>query len=143
MSEPTPSPAGGPVPPAKPAEPAPAAAAPAAPDTIERDALLEGFGGRADLLKHVVEVFLEDAPATLARAKEAIAAGNAAEVASAAHSLKGSVGLFSQGQAFDGARRLEQAGKSGDLSAADAVCAEVEQSVAQLTTELRSLLEGL
>jgi PAS domain S-box-containing protein len=123
-------------------QPAPIAA-PAARDTVDRDALLEGFGGRADLLKHVVEVFLEDAPATLARAKEAIAAGNAAEVASAAHSLKGSVGLFSQGQAFDGARRLEQAGKSGDLSAADAVRAEVEQSVAQLTTELRSLLERL
>jgi CheY-like chemotaxis protein len=110
---------------------------------VDRDALLEGFGGRADLLKHVVEVFLEDGPATLARLKQAIQSGNSTEVAAIAHSLKGSVGLFSQGQAFEGVRRLEQAGKSGDLAQAETVRAEVEESVARLTTELRALLEGL
>ena len=113
------------------------------PDKVDRETLLEGFGGRADLLKHVVEVFLEDAPATLARVKQAIAAGDGAEVAAGAHSLKGSVGLFSQGQAFEGARRLEQIGKSGDLSQAEAVRAEVEESVSRVTTELRTLLDGL
>jgi HPt (histidine-containing phosphotransfer) domain-containing protein len=120
-----------------------AVSASVAPDKVDRDALLEGFGGRADLLKHVVEVFLEDAPATLARVKQAIEAGNGAEVAAGAHSLKGSVGLFSQGQAFEGARRLEQIGKSGDLSQAEAVRAEVEESVSRVTTELRTLLDGL
>ena len=113
------------------------------PDKVDRDVLLEGFGGRADLLKHVVEVFLEDAPATLARLKQAIQAGNGTEVAAIAHSLKGSVGLFSQGQAFEGIRRLEQVGKSGDLSQAETTRAEVEESVARLTTELRALLDGL
>jgi CheY-like chemotaxis protein/HPt (histidine-containing phosphotransfer) domain-containing protein len=112
-------------------------------DKVDRDALLEGFGGRADLLKHVVEVFLEDGPATLARLKGAIEAGNGAEVAAIAHSLKGSVGLFAQGQAIEGVRRLEHIGKSGDLSQADAVRAEVEESVSRLTTELRALLDGL
>jgi len=112
-------------------------------DKVDREALLEGFGGRADLLKHVAEVFLEDGPATLARLKTAIQAGNATEVAAVAHSLKGSVGLFSQGQAFEGARRLEQVGKSGDLSQAEAVRAEVEESIARLTTELRTLLDAL
>jgi CheY-like chemotaxis protein len=114
-----------------------------APDTVNRDALLEGFGGRADLLKHVVEVFLEDAPATLGRVKNAIQAGKSADVAAAAHSLKGSVGLFSQGQSYEGARRLEQIGKSGDLTQAEAVRAEVEASVARLAQELRSLLAKL
>jgi CheY-like chemotaxis protein len=114
-----------------------------APDTVDRDALLEGFGGRADLLKHVVEVFLEDGPATLTRLKQAIEKGNATDVAAIAHSLKGSVGLFSQGQAFEGARRLEQVGKSGDLSQAEAVRAEVEESLSRLTTELRALLASL
>jgi len=120
-----------------------AATTQALPDKVDRDALIEGFGGRADLLKHVVEVFLEDGPATLARVKSAIEAGNGAEVASDAHSLKGSVGLFSQGQAFEGARRLEQAGKSGDLSQAEVVRAEVDASLSRLITELRALLDGL
>ena len=75
--------------------------------------------------------------------KDAIEAGNGAEVAAAAHALKGSVGLFSQGQAYEGARRLEQVGRSGDLSEAEAVRAEVEASVSRLTTELRTLLDGL
>ena len=65
------------------------------------------------------------------------------DVAAIAHSLKGSVGLFSQGSAFEGARRLEHVGKSGDLSQAAAVRAEVEESVSRLTTELRALLESL
>ncbi len=120
-----------------------AATTQALPDKVDRDALIEGFGGRADLLKHVVEVFLEDGPATLARVKSAIEAGNGVEVASAAHSLKGSVGLFSQGQAYEGARRLEQVGKSGDLSQAEVVRAEVDASLSRLMTELRALLDGL
>lgn len=120
-----------------------AAATHVPPDKVDRDALLEGFGRRADLLKHVVEVFLEDAPATLARLKQAIQAGNGTEIAAIAHSLKGSVGLFSQGQAFEGIRRLEHVGKSGDLPQAETIRAEVEDSLARLTTELRALLGGL
>ena len=88
-------------------------------------------------------MFLEDAPATLGRLKQAIQAGNGAEVAAIAHSLKGSVGLFSQGQAFEDIRRLEHVGKSGDLSQAEPMRAQVEDSVARLTTELRTLLDGL
>ena len=50
-----------------------------------------------DLLKDVVDVFL-DAPSTLSRLKEALQNHDAAGVTSAAHALKGSVGLFSQGR---------------------------------------------
>ena len=89
-------------------------------DTLDRDVLLAGFGGRADLLKHVVDVFLEDAPAILARLKEALRTGNGASAAAAAHALKGSVGLFSQGQAYEEARRLEQLGRSGELTGDEA-----------------------
>ena len=107
---------------------------------MDRDALLAGFGGRADLLKHVVEVFLEDAPAILARITEALHAGNGTQVAAAAHSLKGSVGLFSQGEAYEAARRLEQIGRSNDLTDAEAVRAALEASLSSLTRELRTLI---
>ena len=108
-------------------------------DTVDRDVLLAGFGGRADLLKHVVDVFLEDAPAILARINHALRAGNGTEVASAAHALKGSVGLFSQGEAYEGARRLEQLGRSGELADGEAVRAELEASLSKLLTQLRTL----
>jgi CheY-like chemotaxis protein/HPt (histidine-containing phosphotransfer) domain-containing protein len=111
--------------------------------SVDREALLAGLGGRVDLLKHVVEVFLEDAPAMLSRIKEALGKGNGTEVAAIAHSLKGSVGLFSQGEAYEGARRLEQLGRSGELGGGEAVHAEVEASISALTTELKSVLSQL
>jgi PAS domain S-box-containing protein len=111
--------------------------------TVNRDALLAGFGGRADLLAHVIEVFLEDAPALLARVARAIQGSDGNELAAAAHALKGSVGLFALGQAYEQSRRLEHIGRSGDLAGAEAVSADVESSVSTLMSELRTLMETL
>ena len=112
-------------------------------DAVNREALLAGFAGRADLLIHVIEVFLEDAPAMLARLRDGIQTGNAVEVSAAAHALKGSVGLFAQGRAYEDARRLEQIGRSGDLANGESVRAEVETSVSGLMSELRELIDAL
>ena len=114
--------------------------APGAADTVDRDALLAGFGGRADLLEDVIDVFLEDAPSILTRLDGALGAGNASEAAAAAHALKGAVGLFSQGAAYQGARRLEQLARENELGASEAVRAELEASVSRLMTELRALI---
>jgi PAS domain S-box-containing protein len=113
---------------------------PEAGDVLDRDSLLAGFGGRTDLLKQVVDVFLEDAPEMMARIKEALKTGNGAEVAAASHALKGSVGLFSQGQAYEEARHLEQLGRSGDLTGSEAICAGLDASVSKLMTDLRTLI---
>ena len=119
------------------------AAAPTAPagaGAVDRDTLLAGFGGRADLLKDVIDVFLEDAPAILTRLDGALRAGNGGEVAAAAHALKGAVGLFSQGPAYEGARRLEQLGRDNELGDGEAVRAELEGNVSSLMSELRALI---
>ena len=104
--------------------------------SVERSALLAGFGGRGDLVKQVIDVFLTDAPAMLTRLNEAARASNAAELAAAAHAIKGSAGLFSQGEAYDDARALELRARGGDISAADRACQDVERSVSRLMTEL-------
>jgi hypothetical protein len=51
--------------------------------------------------------------------------------------------LFSQGHAYESARRLESLARAGDLATADASCADVEADVAQLMAELRDLRAGL
>ena len=56
-----------------------------------------------------------------------------------AHTIKGSAGLFSQGAAYESAKRLEHLAKSGDLTKVDAACADVEADVSQLMAELRHL----
>ncbi len=106
-------------------------------------ALLTGFGGRSDLVRDVIDVFLADAPAMLHRLNEAARASNAVEVAAAAHAIKGSAGLFSQGQAYEHARALELRARGGDVTAADRACEELARSMASLMTELRGVRDGL
>jgi PAS domain S-box-containing protein len=110
---------------------------------IDADALLANFGGRADLLKQVVDVFLEDTPSLLSRIEEAVRTGNGADLVAAAHALKGSVGLFSQGPAYDDARRMEHLGRSGDLADGEAVRAQLATSVTTLMSDLRALVGRL
>jgi HPt (histidine-containing phosphotransfer) domain-containing protein len=112
-------------------------------DTMTAETLLANFGGRADLLKQVIDVFLEDTPTLLSRVANALRAGNGAEVAAAAHAIKGSVGLFSQGPAYEDARRLEQLGRGGELGDGEAARAQLDASISALMSELRALVSRL
>ena len=132
--------------------PAPGAPSPAVPapspdqktaGSVDRSALLAGFGGRGDLVKQVIDVFLTDAPVMLGRLNEAVRASNAVEVAAAAHAIGGSAGLFSQGEVYADARALEQRARSGDISAANRACQDIERSVSRLMTELEGVRDTL
>jgi PAS domain S-box-containing protein len=115
-----------------------AAARPSA-GSVDGSALLAGFGGRRDLVKDVIDVFLTDAPAMLARLRTAARASDAAGVAAAAHAIKGSAGLFAQGEAYHDARDLELRARGGDISAADRACQDIERSVFRLIAELQTI----
>ena len=128
---------------------APAAASPAAPapapkvGSVDYSVLLAGFGGRGDLVKKVIDVFLIDAPIMLSRLNQAAGTSNAADLAAAAHAIKGSAGLFSQGEAYDAARALELRARGGDISAADRACQDIERSVSRLMTDLETIRDTL
>ena len=64
-------------------------------------------------------------------------------LASSAHALKGSVGLFVQRGAYETARRIEQAGRSGDLAGVDEACAALESEMTELRTALGDLRKQL
>jgi len=122
--------------PAKPESPAP-------PQLVDVSALLAGFGGRSDLVAEVIDVFLADAPAMLTRLRKAAETGDVAELGSAAHAIKGSAGLFSQGEVYARARALEMRARSGDGSNAIAASDEIEASLLELLAELRGVREKL
>jgi CheY-like chemotaxis protein len=128
--------------PAAPPVPAPAPAE-KNPRSVDRSALLAGFGGRGDLAKAVIDVFLTDAPVMLARLNEAARAAHAADLAAAAHAIKGSAGLFAQGAAYEDARALELRARGGDISAADRACQDIERSVSTLMAELERIRDTL
>ncbi len=102
--------------------------------------LLAGFGGNRRLVQEVVDVFLEDAPAMFARLRDAAHASDGAAIAAAAHAIKGSAGLFSQGTAYQSARHVEQLARSGEVAKAEVACSNVEADASQLMAELRHLL---
>jgi HPt (histidine-containing phosphotransfer) domain-containing protein len=79
----------------------------------------------------------------LTRLNEAARASSAADLAAAAHAIKGSAGLFSQGDAYEHARALELRARGGDLADADRQCEEIGHSMSNLMTELRSLRDTL
>jgi CheY-like chemotaxis protein len=131
-----PSPEPGPSPQPQTAEPRPAA-------PIDLPALLEAFGGRGDLVGDVIDVFLVDAPVMLTRLESAARSGNASEVAAAAHAIKGSAGLFSQGDAYTSARALELRARGGDITGSADTAAELAGALSRLMTELRDLRSKL
>ena len=115
---------------------------PTAPD-LDGAALLAGFNGNRTLLGEVIDIFLVDGPQLMTAIRQARESRDEKAFASSAHALKGSMGLFVQRGAYETARRLEQAGKSGDLTGVDATLATLETEMTELRAALGHLRAGL
>jgi signal transduction histidine kinase/CheY-like chemotaxis protein len=103
---------------------------------FNREELLANLDGDPELLREVVELFLEDAPRALAEIAGAISAHDAVRLDRAAHALKGTVGNFGALNAHDLALRLEMMGKNAALTEAE----EVFSALADEMERLRSTL---
>lgn len=126
-----------------PAAPSAAAAPPVAPvaqaqnKTVvySREQLVEELGDE-DLVKTLIDIFLDQTPKLLKDLDSALEAKDATLTERTAHSIKGSSGNFGAKNAWQLAQAVEYAGRSGDLaSAAD--------STKQLNEELRLVMAAL
>ena len=83
-------------------------------------ALLDSLGGDIDFLKELVDAYLDSTPGLLAAMRQAAAAGDAAGLQRAAHSLK--TGSANMGALALAAlcKQLEDMGRSGVLDGAEA-----------------------
>jgi two-component system, sensor histidine kinase and response regulator len=106
-------------------------------------ALLANFGGDPALLSDVIEMVLADSPATQQEIHRAVTAGDAAAVASAAHALKGTVGLFSKAGAYEAAAALERAARHGEIGQFNATTARLAEDMTALRRDLKKLLKEL
>ncbi|HKQ61764.1 MAG TPA: response regulator, partial [Candidatus Polarisedimenticolaceae bacterium] len=106
----------------------------------ERAALTRVLGDR-ELLRETMTLFLRDAPAMLARVREAVDKRRPDELRAAAHALKGSVLTFGSGVAAAAALRLEVLGREARLDGAAESFAELERGVAALDRRLREFLK--
>jgi PAS domain S-box-containing protein len=97
---------------------------------------LSFVGGDRDLLDELLAIFTKDAPAQMDAIREAIAAGDAAELMRAAHTLKGSLKVLGAVSAAGLAQRLEALGRAGDMRDAGDAGTSLSSEVDRL---LRSL----
>ena len=105
--------------------------------------ILRATGGDEDLLKTLVDTFLEEAPRLMEAIRQAVDAGDGKALHLAAHTLKGSVRYFGANPAFEHAYQLECMGKAGDLHSAPATLAALEAEIEKLTPELEHFTEDV
>jgi two-component system sensor histidine kinase/response regulator len=107
---------------------------------IDREAITRRLGGDADLLLETVKTFSDESAELLGEIRRSIAAGDAAQLASAAHSLKGALGTLTASAASDAARQLELMARQGDLRRAEEGWRVLERAMVAVHRELAALV---
>ena len=93
------------------------------------------MAGDRDLLRTLVDIYVQTTPGQLEELRQAILRRDPT-IRRLAHTLKGAVGNFGQGPAWQAALRLETMGREGNL-------ADVEPAGAALTEAMDQLKEAL
>jgi two-component system sensor histidine kinase/response regulator len=121
----------------------PEPATPASGGILRKEVILDRVGGDIDLLRGVVDIFLEDCPRMMADVQEAIAAKSTKALQDAAHSLKGAIGNFTSEGAFQAALRLEVMGQGGDLAHVEELHTALKMEMATLSMALEEMKKEL
>jgi CheY-like chemotaxis protein len=106
---------------------------------INREQALAGVGGDTELLLEIAKIFMDQADTMLAAVEETVRKQDAPALERAAHSLKGSVGVFGAQAAKDSAFRLEQMGRNRDLGAAQQACESLSRELQLVKQDLLRL----
>ena len=103
---------------------------------FDRAALLDRLMGDAKLLRHLVQHFLDQTPASITSMKACANRGDLPGVQRHAHALKGASANINGQPVSDAAYAVEQAAKAGDLAGAVAQLPELVQQYVRLTAAL-------
>jgi signal transduction histidine kinase/DNA-binding NarL/FixJ family response regulator len=98
------------------------------------------LSGDKKFVRRLVRVFLMDSSKKLAEIGRAISRRQAEQLASSAHALAGSVGVFDAKSVAAAARKLEAMGRSADFNGIDAAFNSLEHELGLLRVKLRNLL---
>lgn len=110
---------------------------------LNKSELLEKVFGEESLLVEIIDMFWEMSTDMVAKIEKAIRDGDAEALMKTAHLLKGSIGNFSQGNAFAGAFELEKMGRSAQLDGAQAVFEVMNKDIDSLKQALMEIKDQL
>jgi len=112
-------------------------------EVLDESAFLARFEGEPELLRDVVNLFLDDCPKLLDGIRGALERGDAQGLERAAHKLKGTVANFSARASYDAALRLEVMGREGHLEQAPESLGRLESALEELSPALLRLSGGV
>ena len=105
------------------------------------DQLLELADGEDTILREIIEVFLEDAPARIEQMRATLSADDAQSLHEAAHTLKGSCSNLGLAVLQEACAELDKRARAGALDEAAVCLAAVEAAFAEGREALLEMLE--
>jgi signal transduction histidine kinase/DNA-binding response OmpR family regulator len=107
---------------------------------LDHDRLNQNMEGDPDVLQDIVSAFLRDQAAQEREVADALARGDAATLARAAHTFKGLLLTLAAKPAADAALRLEMHARGGQMAEAQEALRELQAQLARLQPVLSGLL---
>ena len=111
-------------------------------ENFDPESLLHRVDGDLELLRELEELFTTQVPRMLARIEEAIKNESPSELEKAGHKVKGTVLQFSAQAAAAAALQLEDMGRLGSTSGAEAVLENLIHEINLVQRALRAMLNG-
>jgi signal transduction histidine kinase/DNA-binding response OmpR family regulator len=108
---------------------------------VDKSALLARVDDDRELLRELVEMFVDDYPNRLQTIRRAIEVGQHEQITFAAHALKGAAGNFYAKDCVEVALRLEQIGANGERSEVEQALAELEEQLERVKRTLTQMCE--
>ena len=108
-------------------------------NTVDEDKLLERCQGDRQLLLEIIGLFENESDELLQQVALAIERRDASSIAKAAHTLKGSVGIFTGTGPFTSVKKLEQDALQNDFSTVEADFAHLKVQMQELRNDLQRL----
>jgi two-component system sensor histidine kinase/response regulator len=108
---------------------------------VQFESILACSDGDESLAFDLISLFLTDAPKLVSRISTAIASSSAYELELAAHTLKGAVGYFTIGAAYETSRKLELAGRANDFAVAATEFASLQRELDVILPALSGFVE--
>ncbi len=110
------------------------------PPVFDYEDFLDRIDGDVDLLKEVIEIFLEDTPRLLAVLYSGIKSGDTEAVERAAHTLKGATANISAKRLQQLSHHVQRMLKKNDVAHLESFIGDFEENFKKLDRELRGYL---
>jgi two-component system sensor histidine kinase/response regulator len=104
--------------------------------------LLDSLGGDVDFLSELMEAYLASTPELFASMRQAVAAGDAAGLQRAAHSLKTGSASFGALTFAARCKELEDMGTTGALDRAEEKVSALEVTYTEVVAALQARVQG-